>query len=97
LNLLIKKADSQLYQGRLLSAIYGLNQFGDPNIINSADQLSKCYRRVMLIKNVMGFIPKVLYIELTEKLNKFYGAIIGYIKDDNIQISAPDLDTLNVV
>lgn len=95
INLLIKSVPNLIKEGKTLNIIYGLSQFNDNKILETSDELSKIYRKVILAENILKFIPKVIYDEWMISLTKFYEAILSNIEGKEVSINITLLDKLN--
>jgi len=94
LNMLIKDTSERVLNNSTIQKIYGLAQFGDQDILTSAQKLSKLYKQVLLSNKIIHFIPEMKYKQWTDALKDFYNACLNYIKGEGSDTKLEVIDTL---
>lgn len=90
---LIQSVSEEIDKGVTLSSIYQLVRFNN-DIYQNGILLSKLYRRVNIMKRIMGFIPIGLNRDWVESVSDFYQSVVDYVFGDNIQA---EFDTLDMI
>lgn len=92
INLLLRQVDSRIMDGSNLTTIYGLAQFGSKGILDSASDLSKSYRQILLAEQILGFIPQNKYTYWKTTLKAFYRSILSWIEGKEVDPSMSLID-----
>jgi hypothetical protein len=75
---MIREVAMDIKQGKFLSQLYALQQFGDQRMVDAAKKLSTAYRYVLLSEERLGFIPETKYVAWKAALREFYEAMVKY-------------------
>lgn len=78
LSIMIREVAMDIKQGKFLSQLYALQQFGDQRMVDAAKKLSTAYRYVLLSEERLGFIPETKYVAWKAALREFYEAMVKY-------------------
>lgn len=78
---LISLVKSNIYDNQSLSNIFSLTSLGK-DISDSANKLSRIYRKLMITEECLGFIPQLIYQDWRVKFNAFSDSILRYITED---------------
>ena len=89
IQLLVKRVQEYILNGTTLTTLYALGRFGD-DVVKSANEYSKIYRKILILEKNMGFIPELKYKQFITAMNNFYrvlcNKVFGLEIDDQVTL-----------
>jgi hypothetical protein len=78
---MIKKVNPKIKNGSTINSLFAMTQFTN-EIAAASNELTKCYRDVLISKDQIGFIPKMKYYKYKMSSSTFYNMFCEYVFSD---------------